>query len=255
MLLTLVVAVALIVINLCTNSEGLMKAHISHKYGIDENKITVLEYKPSHFDTDFGFLGLDASNTINYINRKWQCEYEGRQFVVEYFNLKYMDDYQLEDIFNWCTEYLQENYDKDIVGVKVYSDIIYHSPKYDFDYALPWGPNKVFNKNDAKAILGTMSKINFQQGDAGLSVFYEAKDLDFYAKFDSLGWNRTENENYYSFKSKKEKLLSHYGKCNIIVIDNVKFSRSDIGIVFTHNRQPIISTTDNKYVFNKHEES
>ena len=239
----------LAIVNSRANNPEIMKTHLSQKYGIDKNEIKVLEYIPQHLDTDFGFFGLDATNTMNYVNRKWRCEYKDREFIVEYYNLKYMDDYQLEDIFNWCTEYLQENYDKEIVGVEVYSDIIYHSPTYDFDYKLPWDTNKVFTKNDAKTIIETICKINNRHNYNSLNVFYERDNLNHYAKFDSLGWNRTENNNYFSFKSKKEKLLSKYGICNIIIIANVQFNKQDIGIIFVGNQQPIVSITDDKYVF------
>ena len=242
----------LAIVNSRANNPEIMKTHLSQKYGIDKNEIKVLEYIPQHLDTDFGFFGLDATNTMNYVNRKWRCEYKNREFIVEYYNLKYMDDYQLEDIFNWCTEYLQENYDEEIVGVEVYSDIIYHSPTYDFDYELPWGSNKVFNKNDAKDLLNILSNIKSIIHQKSITVFYETEDLYKYADVDSRGLFCLEKDRYYEFRTEKEMKLLYYGDCNIVVTTSPKFIRSDIGIGYYYSsaKQTNISIKDNKnYVF------
>lgn len=90
--------------------------------------------------------------------------------------LYFADDYQLPDIFEWCTEYLQENVSNDIVGVEMYSDIIYHSSECNFDYELPWSPKNVFTKEDARTILELQQKIH------GLIPFYQIDDLSLYGK-------------------------------------------------------------------------
>ena len=255
MLLCLFVCIlfALLYINSVIGNSGPQK-YLSKKYNIDINDINIIEYQKNHFESDIGFLFLDASNKVWYVNRKWICEYNGRTFTAEYYLFRFMDDYQLEDIFKWCTEYLQKNYDKKIVGVEVYSDIIYHSPRYNFDYKLPWNSSKVFTENDSEKILETLSNIpnNFQ--DKSLTVFYKTDDLYKYANADSRGLLCLEKESYFEFRTSKEAILSNYGICNIVITYNPIFDRDVIGAdtPYIETHQINISITDDTdYVFEK----
>ena len=100
-----------------------LKSVLCEKYGWEKDEIKVLKHKNAHYEHDFGFFGLDgASPPIWRINEKWVCEYNDREFNVEYTENHFADDYQLEDIFNWCTEWLQENVDPEIEGVEIFSD-------------------------------------------------------------------------------------------------------------------------------------
>ena len=52
----------------------------------------------------------------------FEFEYNGRKFFVNRNDGKFYDDYQLEDIENWCTEWLQKNIDENIVGIELIID-------------------------------------------------------------------------------------------------------------------------------------
>ena len=214
--------IGLLAINEVVGNYGL-KHYLSKKYEWETEKISIIEYQKSHFDTDFGPLGLDASNSIWYRDRKWICEYNGRQFHVEYYLFRFMDDYQLEDIFKWCTEYLQENYDREVVGVEVYSDIIYHSPDYKFDYSLPWNSNKVFKKDDAKELM----QIQMETGT--LNLFYKVNSLFDFG--DKKPVKYFPNNNYKLYRDKKKELLRNYKNTNIILVETDGFEISDLSSI------------------------
>ena len=212
------------------------KVYLADKYNWKITDIKTVEYHPDKIETDFGFMGLDATNTVSYINKKWVFEYGGRKFNAEHYNFHYADDYQLEDIFNWCTEYLQENYDSEIAGVEVYSDIIYHSSQYDFDYELPWNHKKVFTKDDAKELLEVQSKIN------KMPIFYLTKDLDYYGIKNNNVNFYTPNDNYTRFKNIKQKLLPFNSV--IVLIEYAKFDYSKYSVVVNSSNQSIYTLSE-----------
>lgn len=177
LIVVLSVVIAIVLFNVLSSSEFVMKRHIANKYDISAKDIEVVDYEKNHFESDLGFLGLDASGDIWYVNRKWTCQTEDRTFTVEYYKYNYYDDYQLKDIFNYCTEYLKENVDPEIVGVEIYSDIIYHSPTLTgFDYSLPWNEKKIFEQKDAEELL------RIQESVSGLLLFYKTNDISKYVQ-------------------------------------------------------------------------
>ena len=200
--------------------------YLAKKYNIKQSEIQIVSYNNNHLEINFD---LDSSDVFRYINRQWICEYNGRTFNVEYYLFHFMDDYQLEELFNWCTEYLQQNVDKDIVGVEIYSDIIYHSNNYDFDYLLPWDDKKIFSKNDAKEFLDVQLKHHY-----GIEIYYPIENFEEYSSDDSTK-EPNANNNEFESQIKNNKLLDNK-KYHIKLITKPYFERVDYRFYPTNMR-------------------
>ncbi len=229
-LVIFVIAVAILVSSkVFLNYE--MKSALAEKYSWKTSDIKIREHEPERTKRN---LDLEGGSSIVHYNEKWVCEYNGREFNVEYTNNQYADDYQLEDIFNWCTEYLQKKVDPEIVGVEIFSDIIYHSSESldYYEYTLPWTPKKVFDKKDAEKLLIIQRKYGSVHG---LGIFYKVDNILDYAKDENEFLNENEkiiigNEKYNKYYEQKKVVLSRNkltkDEINIYLIDKTSFKRN-----------------------------
>lgn len=223
------------------------KLFLANKYDWKITDIKTEEYHRDRIVSDLGFLGLDASNTITHYNKSWVFEYGGRRFDVERVNNYYADDYQLEDIFEWCTEYLQVNVDEHISGIEICSDIIYHKYSktysfynhssgnhYEYNYELPWNSQYVFSKGDSKKIINEIAR------NQRLIIFYYVDDLAKYGTLDSYsyidengeirsGLSYEANEIYDALSNELEVLIRHNlintGKYTLVLYSEENFER------------------------------
>lgn len=94
----------------------------------------------------------------------FEFEYNGRKFFVNRNDGKFYDDYQLEDIENWCTEWLQKNIDENIVGIELIIDNY-----FNYIANCDKSNNYVLTKSDTKEFLDNYSygKYNYYQ-----TIFY-----------------------------------------------------------------------------------
>jgi len=206
-----------------------LKSALSEKYGWEKNDIKIVSYQKGYWDYNIGFM--DDSIYFNIINPKWEIKYKDRVFNAEYFHFHFADDYQLEDIFQWCTDYLQENVDPEIAGIEVPSDIIYHSPEYNYDYKLPWNYKKVFTKSDSKEIIEQIST------NSNLLIFYKVDNLQ------DFGIVKTEQRKYYvpnnnfiAFSKDKDKILKESLKnYQLVLIDINRFERCQFELLSGSN--------------------
>lgn len=209
-------------INSNSHTDNQLKSALSDKYGWEEKDIKIEIHEKANTVRNFDLEG----STVNHYNEKWVCEYNERKFNVEYTDRHFADDYQLEDIFNWCTEYLKNNVDKEIIGVEISSDIIYHSSEKSFVYSLPWENNKVFTKEDASEIL-RVQKENINKN--GLGIFYLVNNVNEYGKHDyeHSQWIRGK-EKYNKFCEQKRSILNDYltDKPKIYLISKPSFNRT-----------------------------
>ena len=188
------------------------KVYLANKYSWNIKDIETLDFCGPDLTYSFD---LEGGSGWYFFNPTFEFEYKGKKFYTEYMQFAYdefrpeekphfADDYQLEDIFNWCTEYLQENVDKDIAGVEVSSEIIYHSTQYEYNYELPWDNNREFTKNDAEKLL------EYQSDFGGLTVFYMTNDLNKYgSKPEDSSFHRyTPNAEFSEFLNNKRALFN-----------------------------------------------
>ena len=89
------------------------KYYLSQKYDAKMSEFKVEDYEGGHYtyvDALFIF------NDYYWIDFSYEFSYNGRNFVVRKNDNGWYDDYQLEDLEKWSTEWLQANADSSIKG-------------------------------------------------------------------------------------------------------------------------------------------
>ena len=98
--------------------------YLCQKYDEDASAFKVLDYQQS------GFGWSDNGHIIServWIDFTFEVRYNGKKFFVKKYKGKYYDDYQLEDIEKWCTDWLKNNVDERFTGVDLDTyDIIWY---------------------------------------------------------------------------------------------------------------------------------
>lgn len=141
--------------------------YLQDKYEMTEEQLDILDYETGRYhlvSTDWIFEPFK----IEWHNYKWQFEYNGREFFVNRINGRYYDDYQLDDIQLWATEWLSKNVDEKIVG-------IHFDSTHLLNYQLNYGNQSVITKQDAieffnNACIYDDYKDSFVGFDAGIFV-------------------------------------------------------------------------------------
>ena len=182
------------------------KEYIAYKYGVTQSEITEVEEYKAHIETEFVLL---EKFNIWVVLAKWVFNVYGKNFNVEYFQKHYVDDFQLEDLEIWCTEYLQDNVDSNISGIELYSDMIFHDNTYDIfskrsryytvrsSKSLSYSDNKLWKQEDIGEFLnyqfdnyskiGIFLKVNnlAKYNETGVNSEYENLVLELNSGFDS----------------------------------------------------------------------
>ena len=169
------------------NKSNDAKRYIANKYNIETDLISEVSYTKKHLEPDFV---LFENFNIWVVPSRWKFNYGEREFNVEYINDHFVDDYQLEDLEIWCTEYLQDNVDSNISGIELYSDMIFHDNTYDMfskrsryytvrsSKSLSYSDNKLWKQEDISEFL------NYQFDNyKHLGVFYKT---DINSSYDNL---------------------------------------------------------------------
>lgn len=89
------------------------KYYLSQKYDAKMSEFKVEDYEGGHYtyvDALFIF------NDYYWIDFSYEFSYNGRNFVVRKNDNGWYNDYQLEDLEKWSTEWLQANADSNIKG-------------------------------------------------------------------------------------------------------------------------------------------
>ena len=124
--------------------------YLSHKYDAKRSEFELVDYRhagtywDSSRDEFFQFLAWD--------DFAFEFEYKGREFFVNRSDGKFYDDYQLEDVEIWCTQWLQENVDSRITGINISEEEL-------LNYAInsERGTDYVITKDDTEEFLNTYS--------------------------------------------------------------------------------------------------
>lgn len=170
------------------NKSNDAKRYIANKYNIETDLISEVSYTKKHLEPDFV---LFENFNIWVVPSRWKFNYGEREFNVEYINDHFVDDYQLEDLEIWCTEYLQDNVDSNISGIELYSDMIFHDNTYDMfskrsryytvrsSKSLSYSDNKLWKQEDISKFL------NYQFDNyKHLGVFYKTDNISKYSTTD-----------------------------------------------------------------------
>lgn len=118
------------------------KIYLSLKYKESPTKFELVDHNQSYVRSE--------EYEVFFMKPKWvdfsfEYKYNDRLFFVNRDKGRFYDDYQLEDIENWCTEWLKENVDERIIGIDLDSD---HIRKYQKEFN-----NRKLNENITKDFL------------------------------------------------------------------------------------------------------
>lgn len=191
--------------------------YLVEKYGFDNKKIVLLDYNASKFydNTSMG-VPFDTFRS----NSNWLVLYNNKKFVVikNHKTNIMSDDYQLEEIFNWGTEYLQNNINKSIFGFTTNTQTF--SKKYDENSIANFFINLselniYYKSNDLKSFYNNEEKYDYNDKYYNLKnsvsnkckinssttdfhLFIVSEDLNFYRKLDKRLDNYSNKYNEYS---------------------------------------------------------
>lgn len=159
-LLFFITAVCLFVYsNITINNR--MLYYLSEKYSVDKSQITIMEHDKAKLNFEYDFM---ESTYINYTHHKWICEIENREFEVKFFKFHFVDDYQLEDLEKWCTNYYKENINPNIVGTVIYGNTVFHDPDIRYNNNLPYSDNRLWEEKDIKDFIRYQYLFNRENG-------------------------------------------------------------------------------------------
>lgn len=193
---------------------NLPKTYISEKYNVSKSEIHAIcvvpkihKEKKYHFDED----------TYNYdIPTQWTYRLNGRTFHIEYYNKYYVDDYQLDDLWKWTVEFLQENIDSNISGIKLYESDIFMSPKIErgMNEERKYY-NRVWKQDDVVVFLRTMKAVN---------IYYKTDNVFKY--YYRVPRGTRANDNYFALRDTLSTVISE--KINSEVGVNLYIHKEDI---------------------------
>lgn len=143
--------------------------YLCKKYNAGPEEFELVDYKRAKIYWDDPYIFF---LTPKWTDFSFEFKYNNRNFFVNRENGEFYDDYQLEDIEKWCTEWLQENVDERIIGLQITNENIanYQKNARKSDYY-------VITEEDAKEFLNNYS-INFPDNFAHKIYYYESNILN-----------------------------------------------------------------------------
>lgn len=109
--------------------------YLSSKYDAPVSDFKLVQFTPKNFQV-FEYADVWGDYKFyTWIDSNWKFEHKGREFNVDFIGLKYFDDYQLEDLEKWATEYLSKNIDENIIGIDLRTSDVYFYRTIKADYS------------------------------------------------------------------------------------------------------------------------
>lgn len=144
------------------------KYYLSQKYDAKMSEFSVKDYKGKHLMPSEDMVFFEEYYLVGY---SFEFEYNGRNFIVSKTDNGLYDDYQLENIQEWCTDWLKNNADLNMRGLSLDTDdILNYCENNNKDYSY------VITEADAKNFL-----VNYVTNGSN-DMFYCDKSAD-----DSIG--------------------------------------------------------------------
>lgn len=88
-------------------------SYLCHKYDAKPNEFEMVDYNQAHIELKEYEIFFQKPVWVDF---SFEYKYNGRNFVVRKNDNGWYDDYQLEDLEKWSTEWLQANADSSIKG-------------------------------------------------------------------------------------------------------------------------------------------
>ena len=137
------------------------EAYLCQKYDAKPSEIELVDYKHAkpYWNHD------PIISEIHWTDFSFEFEYNDKKFFVNRDEGKFYDDYQLDNIEQWCTEWLKENIDEKLIGINIDStnityylkntknnncyiiketdveDFIKHCKKHDYEILIAYDEN------------------------------------------------------------------------------------------------------------------
>lgn len=118
------------------------KIYLSLKYKDAPSKFELVDHNQAHLRSEEYQVFFMKPVWVDF---SFEYKYNDRLFFVNRDKGRFYDDYQLEDIEKWSTEWLQENVDNRIVGIELNSNHI-------FKYQSKFNNNKI-NQDETEKFL------------------------------------------------------------------------------------------------------
>ena len=119
--------------------------YLCDKYDAEKDEFELVDYKHSRLVIEDY---QEIFDVLQWCDFSFEFKYKDKSFFVNRYKGKFYDDYQIDDIEIWCTEWLQENVDENIVGVSFDSMSI-----ADCLRRTNMTNKHVFTKNDAEIFI------------------------------------------------------------------------------------------------------
>ncbi len=174
-ILALLIIVAIVLFHFLMQST-LPKFYLTNKYSdMNYEELEVVSYTPNKIDKNFFFL---EQTYIHIYPKKWVFKYKDKNFNVEFFNLHFVDDYQLEELETMCTEYLKNNIDSNIQGITIYSDTIYSSKvllkkENNGTFRINYDDNKLWTKDNVELFINNFFRESNQTNYCSVYIYFD----------------------------------------------------------------------------------
>ena len=179
--------------------------YLCDKYDANKDEFDLVDYKPSKI-----YIGSsgEIEQHLAFSDFSFEFKYKDKTFFVNRYKGKFYDDYQIDDIEKWCTEWLKENVDKNIIGIFLDSKSIAY-----FENNTNKSNCYVIKESDAEEfILNCKEKKNEKIFLTYLNV--DRVEYDKYKGYEKQikrTWNRfSDNENiklFFTYDNKLEKVF------------------------------------------------
>lgn len=139
--------------------------YLSHKYDAKRSEFELVDYR--HAGTYWDSSRDEFFQFLAWRDFAFEFEYKGREFFVNRSDGKFYDDYQLEDVEIWCTQWLQENVDSRITGL-----YLSHKEMLNYTNNCNKGNDYVITIDDTEEFLNSYS-LNTEESYFASISFYD----------------------------------------------------------------------------------
>lgn len=189
--------------------------YLCQKYDENASAFEVLDYQQS------GYARRDTGQIIGervWINFSFEVKYKEKSFFVKKYKGKYYDDYQLEDIEKWGTDWLKNNVDKRFTGFDFSSDDIIQYQKAQRER------NKyIIKQSDAEEIISFIANNDKEKNDRLSNFYYQGDSSD-----NEITANELSSKLIKKFKFNETPLFTDCDTVEVFIYKQSKYNNFDV---------------------------
>ena len=189
--------------------------YLCQKYDEDASAFEVLDYQQS------GYARRDTGQIIGervWINFSFEVKYKEKSFFVKKYKGKYYDDYQLEDIEKWGTDWLKNNVDKRFTGFDFSSDDIIQYQK-----AQRKRNKYIIKQSDAEEIISFIANNDKEKNDRLSNFYYQGDSSD-----NEITANELSSKLIKKFKFNETPLFTDCDTVEVFIYKQSKYNNFDV---------------------------